>query len=829
MKAFNALTLYLSLFVSITLKTSAQTELLSNGGFESGSASWTLNGATATTLYSFARSGSYYLWHGGAVSFSDTAYQTVTIPSGISAATLSFYLNINSAEGATTAYDTLTLTIRNTSGTVLATLGTWSNRDQTSPGPCCYSLKSFNMIAHAGTTVRIHFASSNDGDAVTNFRVDDASLVVTSGETVSAPGGVTGEPNPTVGVSYNYTVGSATSSLGHSVEYSFNWGDGTSSSYSTSRTRSHSWSTTGIKTIVVTARCATHNGISNNNSPGNYVDVQPADPAPDLVSVTVPSTITVGQAFTVTITAENDAGTGGLYSAINASVLFSDGGSELTIGSATAPWADDIYVFEPSHAINNSSCVSILASHWFVEATDDNWTSGEQHQFSFTVTPLRAGTIYVRTRVTLHDGDSGCVYVNDAAAPGGTAATDQQGWSVRQYSVTATPPAYQLNVNVSGSGTVTLSPPGGNYAAGTRITVTASPGANYVFSELTGDLYSRESVFAFDKGGADESITIRFIPTFTPPTIDFRVAGTTPSVIVGIPTAPTWLTFCERSDDLVTWIICRVFRYNGTQQTFSTPTTGQGFLRTTTHPEVTTPAFLNFPIHDGLGPNSAPVTALMDHHRTTPAVRIATDKDRSIRTLLGDTYPVLLGDQGPGKDFARLPAGINAPATLNYVGVTGQGGDRYLQYDGHAGYDYRYDAGVDVYAAGAGTVLTDADLAGSNLAGTGIASKYMSDYHALIIRHSSGYCTVYMHLSWIDPRYVDTSDPLNWRPTSAPIVIGDPIGEVGNFAKNQTLNNHLHFEVWRLDGTTWAFADPYGSQVTVDSQIDAITPRIWNP
>ena len=95
-------------------------------------------------------------------------------------------------------------------------------------------------------------------------------------ETISIPGGLSGEPNPIQNVFYSYTVGASTSSLGHTVEYSFNWGDGISSSWSTSTSASHAWSSTGQKTIIVTARCQTHTGISNNNSPGNYVTVQPS-------------------------------------------------------------------------------------------------------------------------------------------------------------------------------------------------------------------------------------------------------------------------------------------------------------------------------------------------------------------------------------------------------------------------------------------------------------------------------------------------------------------------------------------------------------------------
>jgi len=259
-----------------------------------------------------------------------------------------------------------------------------------------------------------------------------------AGETISTPGAVSGEGSPVQGTSYTYSVGASTSSLGHTVEYSFNWGDGTSSAYSTSTSASHSWSSTGQKFIVVTARCQTHTSISANNSAANYyVTVQPAPPVPDLISVSgVPTTSTeVGQPFTVTVSAQNNGGTGGQYSAINASILYSDGTDDVTITDPTAAWADNLYNFAVGMAINNNVCSSISSVDHLVEAADNNWTSGESHSMSFAITPNKAGTLYVRARVTLHNGDTGCNYINDASASGGISSTDQQGWAVRQYSV----------------------------------------------------------------------------------------------------------------------------------------------------------------------------------------------------------------------------------------------------------------------------------------------------------------------------------------------------------------------------------------------------------
>src|SRR5438105_2177864 len=84
-------------FVSL-LPAWAQTELIVNGGFESGTSSgWSVSGGA--NVYSdggLAYSGTYYLWLGGDFNEQDAAYQTVTLQDSAIVATLSFYYNIYS-------------------------------------------------------------------------------------------------------------------------------------------------------------------------------------------------------------------------------------------------------------------------------------------------------------------------------------------------------------------------------------------------------------------------------------------------------------------------------------------------------------------------------------------------------------------------------------------------------------------------------------------------------------------------------------------------------------------------------------------------------------
>ncbi len=151
-------------------------ELLTNGGFEASLSPWVNSGTGAfyTANGSTPRAGTGYVYFGVNNSVSGQSYQTVSIPSNATG-TLSFWLNVTSSETTTsTQYDKLFVEVRNTAGTLLSTLATYSNLNKTTAGN--YSQKSFNLAAYKGQTVRIQFRSTTDSSVATTFRVDDASL-----------------------------------------------------------------------------------------------------------------------------------------------------------------------------------------------------------------------------------------------------------------------------------------------------------------------------------------------------------------------------------------------------------------------------------------------------------------------------------------------------------------------------------------------------------------------------------------------------------------------------------------------------------------------------
>jgi hypothetical protein len=122
--------------------------------------------------------GTWKAWlNGYGAVHTDTLFQQVSIPAAATIANLSFWRHIDTAEtSSTTAYDTLTVQIRNSSGTVLATLATYSNLN----AGAGYTQVSFDLSAYKGQTIQIYLVGAEDSSLKTSFVVDDFLLNVTT-------------------------------------------------------------------------------------------------------------------------------------------------------------------------------------------------------------------------------------------------------------------------------------------------------------------------------------------------------------------------------------------------------------------------------------------------------------------------------------------------------------------------------------------------------------------------------------------------------------------------------------------------------------------------
>jgi len=170
--------------INLTITTAQQ--MFGNSGFENGSGSpapWTVSsGVIDNSGFEAPHTGSWKAWLDGyGSSHTDSIMQTVSIPSTATNATLSFWLHIDTLETAALANDTLKVQLRNSSGSVLTTLATYSNLNAASG----YDHVSFDVTSYRGQTVQVYLVGVENSSKKTSFVVDDFALAVTTSGTPS--------------------------------------------------------------------------------------------------------------------------------------------------------------------------------------------------------------------------------------------------------------------------------------------------------------------------------------------------------------------------------------------------------------------------------------------------------------------------------------------------------------------------------------------------------------------------------------------------------------------------------------------------------------------
>ena len=121
-------------------------------------------------------SGSWDAWLDGyGTTHTDTLSQAATLPSGCTTYQASFWLHVDTAETTTTtAHDTLKVQVLNSSGTVLATLATFSNLNAANG----YQQHSYSLSGYAGQTVTLKFTGTENSSLQTSFVIDDTAVNV---------------------------------------------------------------------------------------------------------------------------------------------------------------------------------------------------------------------------------------------------------------------------------------------------------------------------------------------------------------------------------------------------------------------------------------------------------------------------------------------------------------------------------------------------------------------------------------------------------------------------------------------------------------------------
>lgn len=170
-----------STVIALTISNGGSTQLLGNAGFENGSSSpspWTVSpGVIDNSGFEASHTGSWKAWLDGYGStHTDTVWQTVSIPASTTAATLSLWLHVDTLETSSSLNDTLKIQIRNSSGAVLATLATFSNRDAAQG----YRQFAYDVSSYKGQTIQVYLLGVENSQLKTSFAVDDVALNVSS-------------------------------------------------------------------------------------------------------------------------------------------------------------------------------------------------------------------------------------------------------------------------------------------------------------------------------------------------------------------------------------------------------------------------------------------------------------------------------------------------------------------------------------------------------------------------------------------------------------------------------------------------------------------------
>jgi hypothetical protein len=96
----------------------------------------------------------------------------VTLPTGCTTYSFSFWLHIDTVDYPYAAYDTLSVQVIH--GGTTTTLATFSNLNAASG----YQLHSYSLAAYAGQPITVKFVGSEDSSYYTDFTIDDTAINV---------------------------------------------------------------------------------------------------------------------------------------------------------------------------------------------------------------------------------------------------------------------------------------------------------------------------------------------------------------------------------------------------------------------------------------------------------------------------------------------------------------------------------------------------------------------------------------------------------------------------------------------------------------------------
>ena len=190
-------------------------------------------------------------------------------------------------------------------------------------------------------------------------------IISTPGETIITPNAPSGPTSGVTGTSYSYTTGGSASSLGHPIQYEFDWGDGSFSAWG-STTQTNTWTAAGTYYVKAKARCATDTSVESSWSSAITVIISTQSvpiPTPDTPSG--PQSGVIGTSYSYT--------TGGSGDAVEYQFDWGDG-SFSAWGSTTQShkWTATGTYYVRARARSTGSSLSVKDIS--LAATESNWS-----------------------------------------------------------------------------------------------------------------------------------------------------------------------------------------------------------------------------------------------------------------------------------------------------------------------------------------------------------------------------------------------------------------------------------------------------------------------
>jgi hypothetical protein len=332
---------------------------------------------------------------------------------------------------------------------------------------------------------------------------DEVSGTANESETVSTPSVLAGPTTGTTGTSYSYSTGGSSSNLGHSVEYQFDW-KGTASDLSPwgSATQSKTWASAGTYNVRSRARCTIHTNIVSNWSsslsvaisagPQSYtVTTNPSglQITVDGVNYTAPQTFswTPGSTHKLSVSSPQNgtSGTRYVYSS------WSDSGGQthtITVPSSGTTYRANFttqYSLTTSASPSAGGAVSPSGTNWHNSAQSVSVSAKANAGYTF---PNWSGDLSGSTNPT-------SISMNGAK---NVVANFKQ----IQYSLT-------ININPSGSGSVSKSPDKPTYVYGDQVTLTTTANSGYAFKNWSGDVTGTTNPITLTING-NKTVTANF-------------------------------------------------------------------------------------------------------------------------------------------------------------------------------------------------------------------------------------------------------------------------------------------------------------------------------